>query len=252
VTSRRRDWRSRGSSVLRTVSSSRRDDLRMEDGLPVLVASAPRRAGKPWRASQQGRSRDDAHPGGSSPGAMLVASAPRTAGLGREAAPSLQHQLWTLSGTAGNALTTGHDNSFFGSVRVIPPPPATNNAFFGRSAGWSNVSGSNNAFFGALAGSSSTGSDNSFFGYGAARSPHHCLTPSSVTSPARKTPRAEPTPSSAPGRVTPTSVAITTPSSGTMRGWQTRRPQQLFFGSQPESTLHRAWTTRSSAGTRVF
>ena len=74
----------------------------------------------------------------------------------------------TVVGLAAGRITTGTDNSFFGTGSGFFNLGGSFNSFFGESSGFNNSSGANNSFFGASAGGGNTsGAGNSFFGSGA-------------------------------------------------------------------------------------
>ena len=64
-------------------------------------------------------------------------------------------------------LSTAGTNNLFAGVNAGPSNTGSENAFFGRGAGFANTGGTNNAFFGYQAGNANTTSYNSFFGAGA-------------------------------------------------------------------------------------
>ncbi len=77
----------------------------------------------------------------------------------------------TVVGLGAGRITTGTDNSFFGTGSGFFNAGGSFNSFFGESTGFNNSSGANNSFFGASSGfSNSSGAGNSFFGSGAGAS----------------------------------------------------------------------------------
>jgi hypothetical protein len=69
---------------------------------------------------------------------------------------------------AGGNLTTGQENSFFGTFAGANTDSGRGNSFFGREAGERNTTGNSNALFGVETGeNNTTGINNSFFGAGA-------------------------------------------------------------------------------------
>ena len=71
-------------------------------------------------------------------------------------------------GVGAGAVNTGSENAFFGRNAGFSNTTGGNNAFFGNTAGGRNTTGGFNSFFGSFAGSfNATGGSNSFFGFGA-------------------------------------------------------------------------------------
>ena len=72
-----------------------------------------------------------------------------------------------FAGIGAGAVNAGSENAFFGRNAGFSNTTGGNNSFFGNTAGGRNTAGGSNSFFGSFAGSFNMGSFNSFFGEGA-------------------------------------------------------------------------------------
>ncbi len=72
-----------------------------------------------------------------------------------------------FAGIGAGAVNTGSENAFFGRNAGFSNTTGSNNSFFGNTAGGRNTTGGSNSFFGSFAGSFNTGDSNSFFGVSA-------------------------------------------------------------------------------------